>query len=87
MGLRPRGKNVEPTEKANRSIYIVFVATVEIQTGSLCSRNIAGIFEDAVEAKKLEKDFNATAREAEGRASRAFSVRHRFPYVAPLVKD
>ena len=68
------------------SIHIIFVASVEIKTGRLYSRNISGTFEDIVDTKRLERNFNAQKQEGEDVISKAFSVRYGFPYVAPMVK-
>ena len=75
----------QPAEK--ESIHIVFVATVGVKTGSLHSRNVIGIFDDIVEAKKLERKFNAQQHESEGIISKAFCLRYSMPYVAPAVKE
>ena len=67
-------------------VHIVFVATVEIRTGRLRSRNIIGVFDDIVEAKNLERKFNAQKQEAEDIIAKAFCVRYGMPYIAPMVK-
>ena len=91
--LKPRegsvkGLQEQPLGQEKRSVHIVFVATVEAKTGKLSSRNIIGIFEDVVEAKKLEGRFNAQHREArEGVIAKAFTNRYTLPYMVPVAKD
>jgi len=70
----------------SRSVFVVFVATVDTQTGGLKSRNIVGIYGDAVEARKLEQRFNEEEQKATGVVVKAFVTRYSLPYVAPAVK-
>ena len=85
-GKKPGGSpQKQPTGK--ESVHIVFAATVETKTGRLRSRNIIGVFDDIMEAKNLERKFNARKQEAEGVVSRSFCVRYGMPYVAPMVKE
>ena len=83
----PKGaQQREPDEKKD-SVHIVFVATVDMKTGGMKSRNIIGIFDDVLEAKQLETKFNQQQKKVEGLVIKAFTTRYALPYMAPAVKQ
>ena len=89
------GTDVDPD-----SIYFVFVYTVDPKSQRM-TRQVIGIFEDVLSAKRMERLYNARVkkqvtgpgggagdvRDESGRIIKAVAIRYAFPYVAPELLD
>ena len=82
------------------SVYIVFVYTLDPESRRM-SRQVIGIFEDVLSAKRLERLYNGrarkqmgggeetgeTARDERGRILKAVAVRYAFPHVSEELRE
>lgn len=81
-------------------VYMVFVYTLDPESRRM-SRQVIGIFEDVLSAKRLERLYNGRARkqmgsgeegrgvprDERGRIIKAVAVRYAYPYVSEELRE
>jgi len=73
--------------ETRRSAIVVFSSTIDLATMKKLEQHIIGIYDNLEDAEILEKKYNAANEgERDGHFTKAYSVRYKLPYLAPMVK-